>query len=651
MKKLAIFLVGTIGLFTSFIIFESSPKSTLITIANEAVSTEEFLYAFNKNRAPDATVTRDELDEYLQLYINFKLKVVEAKSRGMDTTAIFLKEYQSYLNQLDNSYLQADNDSEFLVKEAYERSLYEISAAHILFTLNESASPADTLKTYSKAIQIRDSIIQGASFEYMAVAFSQDPSAKKNKGNLGYFSVFSMVYPFETAAYTIELGSISMPTRTRFGYHLIQVNDRRPNEGKVKVAHIMIRNGDTAKEKAFELYDQLVAGANWQELCEQNSDDSQSASRAGVLTPFSKNQIAAEFSQAAFTLKEVNELSDPVKTAYGWHIIKLIERLPVGDFKSNEKQLRAKIRRDIRSNLSKQKMVERLATANNFIENTENVQMVITPANHQYLDNKWVFAADTTTGIELFLIADNTYLAMNFYKFVENASQQIKTKEYLYQEYKKFKEESILNYEKAHLADKYDDYRYLRQEYYEGILLFSIMENEVWAKAGEDSLGLAEYYKLNANDFIDTTRIGVVIYSTKNQAIIDSISLQFPDADAYLNTSQKEKQALLTHFNKTSQLSLQLDSGKFVIAEHHVLQKLTLPYKATVLEDDENWYYVLPLTDPMAPLPLQEVKGKLMAGYQVVLETRWLEELKKKYPVSVKKTNLKKLYKKFEIQI
>ncbi len=460
-----------------------------------------------------------------------------------------------------------------------------------------------------------------------------------------------MVYPFETAAYTTDVGSISMPTRTRFGYHLIQVNDKRPNEGKVKVAHIMIRNGDGAKEKAFELYDQLVAGANWQELCEKNSDDTQSASRAGVLTPFSKNQIVAEFSQAAFALKEVNELSDPVKTSYGWHIIKLIERLPVGDFKSNEKQLRTKIRGDIRSNLSKQKMVERLATANNFIENTENVQMVITPANHQYLDNKWVFAADTTAGMELFLIADDTYLARNFYKFVENASQQIKTKEYLYQEYKKFKEESILNYEKAHLADKYDDYRYLRQEYYEGILLFSIMENEVWAKAGEDSLGLAEYYKLNANDFIDSTRIGVVIYSTKNQAIIDSIALQFPDADTYLNTSQKEKQALLTHFNETSQLSLHLDSGNFVIAEHHVLQKLTLPYKATILEDDENWYYVLPLTDPLAPLPLQEVKGKLMAGYQVVLETRWLEELKKKYPVAVKKTNLKKLYKKFEIQI
>jgi len=190
MKKLAIFLVGTIGLFTSFIIFESPPKSTLITIANEAVSTEEFLYAFNKNRSPDATVTRDELDEYLQLYINFKLKVVEAKSRGMDTTDVFLKEYQSYLNQLDNSYLQANDDSEFLVKEAYERSLHEINASHILFTLNESASLTDTIKTYSMAIQIRDSIIQGASFEDMAIAFSQDPSAKKTRVILDIFLFF-----------------------------------------------------------------------------------------------------------------------------------------------------------------------------------------------------------------------------------------------------------------------------------------------------------------------------------------------------------------------------------------------------------------------------------------------------------------------------
>jgi len=651
MKKLAIFLVGILGLFTSFTLFQNSPNNTLITIASEAVSTDEFLYAFNKNRPPEASVTREEVDEYLQLYINFKLKVVEAKSRGMDTTANFLKEYQSYLSQLDNSYLQGEDDSDFLVKEAYERLLYEISASHILFTLNESASPADTLNTYSKAIQIRDSIINGKSFEDMAVAFSQDPSAKKNNGNLGYFSVFSMVYPFESAAYTTEVGSISMPTRTRFGYHLIQVNNKRANEGKVKVAHIIVRNGDGAKEKAFELYDQLVAGAEWDQLCEQNSDDAQSASRGGVLVPFSKNQIVAEFSQAAFALSEVNELSDPVKTTYGWHIIKLIERQPVGDFESNEKQLRAKIRRDVRSNLSKQKMVERLAAANNFMENTENVQILVSPTNHQYLDNKWLFSGDTLTGMALFLIEDKTYLAGDYYKFVENSNQQIKTKEYLYQEYKKFKEESIVNYEKAHLADKFDDYKYLRQEYYEGILLFSIMEDEVWAKAGKDSLGLAEYYKLNKKDFIDTTQMRAAIYSAKIQGIIDTVSLQIPDVEAYLKISQEEKQTLLTHYNETSQLSLQLDSGKFVIAEHHVLQKLTLPYKATVIEDGENWYYVLPLTDPSAPLPLQEVKGKLMAGYQVVLENRWLAELKKKYPVAIKKENLKKIYKSFEIQI
>jgi len=650
MNRLTIFLVGIITACSNINLFQNPQENTLLTVADEPVYIDEFLYAFNKNRNLDSAVSKEEVDNYLELYINFKLKVAEAKTRGLDKTTEFNKEYSSYISQLDNSYLQANNDSDILVAEAYERLQHEISASHILFNLSESSLPEDTLLVYNKAITVRDSIINGASFEKMAKEYSQDPSAIKNFGNLGYFTVFAMVYPFETAAYNTNIGGISMPVRSKFGYHLIKVNDKRPNQGRVKVAHIMIRKNDRAKEKAFRIYDQLVAGGNWDQLCEQNSDDAQSASKAGELPPFGKTQIVAEFAQVAFSLKEVNEISDPVQTAYGWHIIKLIEKLPVGDFQVNENQLRAKVKRDSRSQLSKKRMIERLAIDNNFQENKKNVQSIILPDSHHFLKGKWIFANDTLADLQLFSISDTKYFAKNYYESIDKSGKQLNSKDYLYDKYKKYKEEELINYEKAHLSDKYVDYKYLQQEYYDGILLFSIMEDEVWSRAGEDSIGLEGYYNMHIDEFVDTTRIMAAIFSAKDPDIINDVAQQIAGIEQYKNLSPVEKLDILSHYNDIRPLSLQFDNGEFVIKEHLVLQNLSLPYKPTILNVNDKWHYVLPLSDSSSPLPLKEVRGKIIAGYQLTLEKRWLENLKKKYPVVIKKSALKKIYKEFEIQ-
>jgi peptidyl-prolyl cis-trans isomerase SurA len=648
MNKLTFFLVGLITSCSSLGIIKSPQNSTLLTVADEPVLSEEFIYAFNKNRPADSLVSKANIDDYLDLYVKFKLKVTEAKSRGMDTTNAFRKEYSSYIDQLDNSYLQSSNETDALVNEAYERMQFEIRASHILFGVTEADSPGDTLTAYKKAIIVRDSILNGASFEEMAKAYSTDPSAIQNKGDLGYFTVFQMVYPFETAAYNTATGMVSMPTRTKFGFHLIKVVDKKPNEGRVKVAHIMIRKGEKDKYRIFEIYDKLIAGANWDEICLQYSEDTQSAGNGGALAPFSRRQIVPAFAEAAFALTKPGEISDPVETPYGWHIIKLSEKMPVGDFDSNQYQLRTSVKRDSRAQLNKQKMIVRLAQENNWLENTENVGLVMLPESHRYLKDKWLFDKDSLANLELFKIQEDSYYAHQLYTLINKLSQQKNTKSYLFEQYKNFKNESLINYEKAHLAEKYDGYKYLKQEYHEGILLFSIMEDEVWTKAGKDSLGLAEYYEQHKSDFIDAAKLKVAIFTGSERRILDSVALKVPDSKAYKRLSKEEKETLLTQYNGTPQLSLQLDSGEFVIDQHPVLQNLSLPYKESIIYADNKWYYVLPLRNPDLPVPMAEVMGKLIVEYQVVLEDRWLIELNRAYSVNINEATLKKVYKELE---
>ncbi|MEN8249032.1 MAG: peptidylprolyl isomerase [Bacteroidota bacterium] len=649
MKKLTILIVGLLGACSGIGIFNSE-DNILISIGEESVTTEEFLYAFNKNRTEDSSASREEIDEYLALYTNFKLKVIEARTRGMDTTSEFIKEYESYKGQLDDTYIKSNDDIDSFVKEAFERLQYEVKAAHILFALEEGAMPGDTLQVYNRALTVRDSILNGASFNNVARAVSEDPSAKQNGGELGYFTVLQMVYPFESAAYKTNPGEISMPVQTKFGYHLIKIIDKRRNEGKVQVAHIMIRPGNGDKEKVFELYDKLIEGANWDELCAQNSDDQQTAARKGVLMPFAKAQMlsAPNFAEVAFNLDEPGQISDPVQTNYGWHIIKLIEKLPVDNFEENERRLRSQVKRDSRSQIGHEKMLERLASENKLIENEQNIQLVIDPENHSYVKNKWIFKEDSLGGEVLFTINNKNHLASGLYELIEKDNNQKPDKGYLFGQFKQYREKCLIDYEKAHLDQKYPDYKYLRQEYHDGILLFSIMEDEVWLKASTDSVGLKKYYESHLEDYIDSTRVKAAIFNAKESWIADSLKERIPDVETYLGLSVIEKEQILNQYNDSTRLSLQLDSGIFVVEEHPILKKISLSDKITTIAVDDSWNYVLVVRDPEEALPFKEIRGRVISDYQQILENNWLGKLKEKFPVEVHKPELTNIYKKFE---
>jgi peptidyl-prolyl cis-trans isomerase SurA len=648
--KYSIFLILVI--FSACSILDrskSSGSSSLFTVAEDTVAVEEFIYAFEKNRPADSIVQKSEVDEYLDLYKKFKLKVAEAKALGMDTTPSFRQEYSTYIGQLDNSYLQSTNDTDSLVYQAFNRLQSQVNASHILLMVEESAPPEDTLAIFNKIITIRDSLVNhGADFGQMAAKYSEDPSARQNKGELGFFSVFQMVYPFENAAFTTNVGEISQPVRTRFGYHLVKVNDKRSNDGKIRVAHIMIRTSATARDKAFELFEQLMTGADWQEICAANSQDFQSASRGGELAPFGRGQIVKEFSDAAFALNTPGEISQPVQTPFGWHIIRLIEKIPVDNFDKMEEQLEAQVRRGDRSKVSEQKMLARIASANNFVEQSENIQQVIEPQNHQYAKVKFVFENDSLAQLVLFSINNEPYTADSLYQFIKKSASQQNTRPYLYEKYIEFKNEALLNYEKAHLAEKYPEYRYLRNEYYEGILLFSIMEEHIWNPASTDSVGIANYYQEHKDEFIDSTTVELAIFSSLRKGLMDSLMARFPDKESFLVLTKSEKEALLSQNNDSAKVSLQLEFGEFALADDLLGSLGGAPVQPVIKKVDERWYYLLPVRKPGEARRLPNIKGRLIAAYQEALEAEWLTELKEKYDVVVDDKALKFVYNKLD---
>ncbi|MGC9345133.1 MAG: foldase protein PrsA, partial [Bacteroidales bacterium] len=318
----------------------------LITIDGKEITAGEFERVYKKNNNENVA-QQQTMEEYLDMFINYKLKVYEAESLGMDTASEFLNEFNAYRKQLAQPYLTSEELTENYAKEAYDRMKEEINASHIMVRIDDEAAPEDTLYAYNKIMEIRQRVVNGEDFEKVARATSDDPSAKANGGNLGWFSAFRMVYPFESAAYNTEVGEISMPVRSTFGYHIIKVHERRPAQGSVQVAHIFLRapesmsqeQADAVNEKINMIYDSLKIGANFSEMADRYSDDKSSGRKGGVLPWFSSGQMIPAFDTTAFALEESGDISEPVKSSYGWHLIKLLEKKNIGSYEEEKPEI------------------------------------------------------------------------------------------------------------------------------------------------------------------------------------------------------------------------------------------------------------------------------------------------------------------------
>jgi len=583
-------LLSTISVWTtSCTLLKGNRSKTIVTIDGTPVSTSDFLYVYNKNNLNDNPVTRKEIRDYLDLFINFKLKVREAETLGLHKDSSFIEELEGYRKQLANPYLTETRLLDSLAGVTYNHLQEEINASHILIQVPLEATPVDTLAAFEKIADIRKKILSGQDFGQMAMEYSEDPSARQNQGNLGYFSAMQMVYPFEVAAYSLSIDSISQPVRTNFGYHLIQVHHRRPSQGKIQVSHILVRaleslsssDSTLAANRAWEIYNRAMNKNDWDLLCRQFSEDVSTKMKGGTLPWFNIGDLSniPSFEKAAFALEKTGDISEPIRTAYGWHIIMFEDRQSLESFEILEPKIRSNLSANSRGDVNQQELVRRLETENDFRENQQVINEAIGYANDSLSKGNWKPQAQWGNQEKvLFSIEKNDYKVQEFYRYIERKQPLKNDSEVMVMmrtAYTEFSRESLLQYEEDHLADKYYDYKMLLKEYRDGILLFQLMETKVWNQAVKDTSGLRLYFKENQDRYQWESRAVATIFNVADQKALDKVRqfleqgyFDYSKYDFY-STSGSFNKAQVKILDQVSQLLLQSEDRYLVLKYHN----------------------------------------------------------------------------------
>lgn len=618
----------------------------LMTVGGDPVTKGEFESIYRKNNQKDTKSDRKALEEYLELFTNFKLKVKAAKDAGKDTVKAFQNELKGYRKQLAQPYLTDKDVNDKLINEAYERMKKDVRASHILIKLGSDPSPKDTLIAFNKIMGLRNRVLKGEDFGVLAAANSDDPSAKQNAGDLGYFTSMMMVYPFENAAYNTPVGQISMPVRTKFGYHILKVVDTRDAQGQVHVAHIMVKVPENAKDSAVsisrkkieEIADKVKKGEDFASLASNFSDDRTSGKNGGQLPWFGTGKMVPDFEKAAFDLKKDGDISQIIQTQYGFHIIKRLERKGVQAFDEVKAELKQKVTKDSRSQVSRNSVISKIKAENNFKEDTKALIELITKVDTSYYNGKW--KAESAAGLikPLFNLGNVSYSQQDLAKFIsENQSKQSKESSLdglVRKAYDAWKDDKIIAFEDAKLESKYQDFRLLMQEYRDGILLFEITDENVWSKALKDSAGMASFYENNKLNYMWGDRLEAVIYKAKDLKVAKE-SRKLVDKKIKKGTSIEE---ITKKVNASSQLNLQVEAGVFSKGDNETIDKITWieGVSPDIINADGSVTFV-EVRKKMAPMPksISEARGLITADYQTFLEKEWIEQLKKKYTVNV----------------
>lgn len=474
--------------------YSQNTQKVLFSINNEPVYSQEFLdiYKKNLNLIPDSE--SNSIESYLKLYVDFKLKVKEAKDLGLDTVSKFKNELNQYKNNLVLPYLKDEELTIKLVEEAYERLNKEVNVSHILLFLKPESSSADTLKTYNRLLEARNFILKGDNFSEIAKKYSEDPSVLQNGGEIGYFTAFQMVYPFENVAFTTKVNEVSMPFKTKFGYHILKVNDIRNSKGEVEVAHIMLKNDNVnTKQRIDSIYEVLKNGnINFFELAQKISEDKASAVKGGRLEKFGTGKMVEDFANVAFEMQLEGDISKPFKTQFGWHIIKLMKKYPIESYFDIQEKLIEQVKKDERSNLIGKSVIDKLFAQYKIVVN-EN-------ALEQFETENWKKYPLKFQG-EILSIEDYKISQKDFMNFLNN-SKPLSIKKAFY----KFKENEVLDYYKKNIQKTNPEFAATFKDFKEGLMLFDLLEKRVWNKAN-DSIGISNFYetykieKYNNKDF------------------------------------------------------------------------------------------------------------------------------------------------------
>jgi len=517
------------NIFLSFFIFpllsfsQNNVKDILFSIDNNHVTSEEFLKVYNKNLDLITDQSQKNIDNYLQLYINYKIKVLEAYDKKYDENESYISELNKYSAQLASNYLFDKISQDSLLKEAYERTKKEINADHILIKIDQEST--DTLDVYNKLLSYR-SEFKNNKLEYLKKKYHNGKNVFVE--NLGYFSAFKMVYSFETKAYQTDINQVSMPFRSRFGFHIVKVNDIRNSLGQVTVGHIMIfKNIKESELTINSLYDSIVNGSNFESLAKKYSNDKKTSSLGGRLKPFTSGQLnSLPFEKAAFELQEIGQISKPIQTKFGWHILKLYSKSELKSFKELEPALLKKIRNNSRSSVISNSFYNKLLKKYSVSYNND-LTYFSNELNGADKDNPWVIPNNIEKDKLLFSFNNVNINYLDFANYiVDNALSNQLIYKPIKDLYKDFINKTLMDYYKKNLYTENENYRFVYNEYRDGLLLFDLMSNEVWNKAKEDTLALKKYYNNNKSLFVNVNKT-IKPYDQVSGEVISNYQLLF----------------------------------------------------------------------------------------------------------------------------
>ena len=624
-----------------FVGAQLNAQEVLFTVGNQSITTEEFKAVYEKNKGVGAALDPKTPEEYLELYINFKLKIAEAYEQQRDTATEFKNEFGGYRAQLAKPYLSDQGAEDELVNQAFSRMQEEVRAAHIMIALEANALPSDTLKAYRQLLDLRKSILSGKTkFENAARETSADTWSAKNGGDLGYFTAFNMVYPFESAAYELEVGDLSMPVRSQYGYHLVKLLDRRSASGIVRVRHIFFAsNGKSslqeqqrAERSANEIYTRLEGGEDFISLLEF-SEDRKTKDAMGELPEFGINKMMPAFEEAAFSLEAPGDYSAPVETSIGWHVIQLIEKKPLASFEELQSELKKKVKRDTRSRVGATRFMKRLKSEYDFAidERWLGRTMNLVDKN-AFGTGTWEIPTLSRDRVVATFANEKIYQSevLEFWAKNQNQSSEAVRVEFLRVLFNAYSNDRMIAYEDGQLESKHADFRNLVREYKEGILLFDLTQEAVWNKAAQDSAGIANHYELIKEDYRWEDRVQATYWVTTDEKLAKKIAKWTAK-----NKVDKVKELL----ENEDALSVAIQNGTYEKDDNSVIVAVWQQDSGTFgpIELDNGSFAVVQIDEfiPSAPKALNEIKGLVIASYQDTLEKEWVNALKSKFEVNV----------------
>jgi peptidyl-prolyl cis-trans isomerase SurA len=635
-------VISLLMLFFPIYLFSKCPEDEVVLIINgREITKSEFLYSYRKTQN---TPGQMNIDEYLDDFINFHLKVAYARDEGLDRDFSFWREKVEHRKRHAVQYLYQTEKTEEYAMEAYNRMKYDMNVSHILINIDANASPHDTLKAWTRAIGIRNEILAGESFEKLAVAFSDDPHVKMNLGKIGYISAFQAAYPFEIAIHKLDIDVVSMPVRTRFGYHIIKVNEIRESIGDNELAHIMIGfnrfNENKAQQIVHMIHDSLSSGSDFGELAQKYSTDYITSGNKGRMPwLLSHESRAQEIKNIIYDLQNIGDYTEPIRTDYGWHIFKLLDRRNLPEYETIRTELIKKIleTEDKRSREIINVYAQKLKKEWTFTENKDALKPIYNIMDNRIFEGTWIIPQGGYFEDVLFSIDGHSVKQIDFVEYIDDnvgKRNQIPLVELINTLYDEFVKIRLINYETLKLEEKYPDFRYLMQEFTDAKLAFSVINREILSQEPFDDEVLIDFYNRNQFRYAQN-KVHASIISANNEQAIKFIHRR---AVRNKNRLKKGNDWVTSQSKRKSQATpINVNTNIFTQGDNYVIDNIIWNESVSDILYLDGQFHIVLLHQILNPefQTYYDSKNQIINDYRTYLEDRLITALKEKYRIEL----------------